>query len=126
MDGDAEGSPSRTTTSDGPENPLRRLTPRMGGRGFHASQSGHSWLTNRYRAGPSLKGCESRLFKFYRQSLPRRREFAADRRGVGPMLRRIDFSGILIPLAAAVALSAASLARAQEAPDAKAVWQVNK
>jgi len=42
------------------------------------------------------------------------------------MLRRIDFSGILIPLAAAVALSAASLARAQEAPDAKAVWQVNK
>jgi hypothetical protein len=44
------------------------------------------------------------------------------------MLRRIDFSGILIPLAVAAALSAASHVHAQEsaAPGAKVVWQVGK
>ncbi|HUI95880.1 MAG TPA: FecR family protein [Xanthobacteraceae bacterium] len=42
------------------------------------------------------------------------------------MLRRIDFPGLLIPLAVAAALCAASSARAQEATDAKALWQVGK
>ena len=44
------------------------------------------------------------------------------------MLRRIEFPPVLIPLAVAAALCAASSARAQEsvAPDAKAVWQVGK
>ncbi len=42
------------------------------------------------------------------------------------MLRRIDFPGILIPLAVAAALCAASSAHAQEAPGAKGPWQVSK
>ena len=42
------------------------------------------------------------------------------------MLRRIDFPGILIPLAVAAALSAASASHAQEAPAAKGPWQVSK